>query len=156
MRYLHTMVRVTDLDASLTFYRNVMGFEETRRIENEAGRFTLVFLAATEDKASAQSTAAPCLELTYNWTPRPTRAAAISATSPMKSTISMHFAKMRRSMASPSIARRATAIWLSSAPRRHLVRDSAKRRKFGTKGALGLDEEHRNLVIGDFLKPPYP
>ncbi|HZG28515.1 lactoylglutathione lyase [Ensifer adhaerens] len=69
MRYLHTMVRVTDLDASLAFYRNVMGFEETRRIENEAGRFTLVFLAAKEDRAHAAETGAPCLELTYNWDP---------------------------------------------------------------------------------------
>lgn len=69
MRYLHTMVRVANLDASLAFYRNVMGFAETRRIENEAGRFTLVFLAAAEDKDAATETGAPCLELTYNWDP---------------------------------------------------------------------------------------
>lgn len=69
MRYLHTMVRVADLDASLAFYRNVMGLEETRRIENEAGRFTLVFLAAPEDKGVATEKGAPCLELTYNWDP---------------------------------------------------------------------------------------
>lgn len=67
MRYLHTMVRVKDLDASLTFYATVCGMEEIRRYENEKGRFTLVFLAASEDVAAARSNAAPCLELTYNW-----------------------------------------------------------------------------------------
>jgi lactoylglutathione lyase len=69
MRYLHTMVRVTDLEASLAFYRNILGLEETRRIENETGRFTLVFLAARDDVASAKERGAPCLELTYNWDP---------------------------------------------------------------------------------------
>lgn len=69
MRYLHTMVRVTDLEASLAFYINVMGMEETRRIENEKGRFTLVFLAASEDKDAAAATKAPVIELTYNWDP---------------------------------------------------------------------------------------
>ena len=49
MRYLHTMVRVTDLDAALDFYVNKFGLVETRRIESEKGRFTLVFLAAPDD-----------------------------------------------------------------------------------------------------------
>lgn len=62
MKYLHTMVRVTDLDASLNFYCKHLGLEELRRIENEAGRFTLVFLAAPGDN-DAQ------IELTYNWDP---------------------------------------------------------------------------------------
>ena len=62
MKYLHTMVRVTDLDASLNFYCKYLGLEELRRIENEAGRFTLVFLAAPGD-SDAQ------IELTYNWDP---------------------------------------------------------------------------------------
>jgi lactoylglutathione lyase len=69
MRYLHTMVRVKDLDASLHFYATLFGLEETRRIDNERGRFTLVFLAAPEDKADAAAKGAPCLELTYNWDP---------------------------------------------------------------------------------------
>jgi lactoylglutathione lyase len=69
MRYLHTMVRVKDLDASLHFYVTLFGLEETRRIENEKGRFTLVFLAAPGDKAEATAKGAPCLELTYNWDP---------------------------------------------------------------------------------------
>lgn len=69
MRYLHTMVRVADLDASLHFYTKLMGFHEIRRYENEKGRFTLVFLAADEDVDAARSVKAPCIELTYNWDP---------------------------------------------------------------------------------------
>jgi lactoylglutathione lyase len=60
MKYLHTMVRVADLDASLRFYCQALGLREVRRTENEKGRFTLVFLAAPGDE-SAQ------VELTYNW-----------------------------------------------------------------------------------------
>lgn len=67
MRYLHTMVRVKDLDASLDFYTRVFGMTEVRRIENEKGRFTLVFLAAEADIAAGTETRAPLLELTYNW-----------------------------------------------------------------------------------------
>ena len=69
MRYLHTMVRVSDVDASLDFYCNKMGMTETRRIESEQGRFTLIFLAGSEDVASGNETASPLLELTYNWDP---------------------------------------------------------------------------------------
>ena len=69
MRYLHTMVRVRDIDKSLDFYCNKLGLEEVRRTENEGGRFTLVFLAAPEDKERALSEKAPMLELTYNWDP---------------------------------------------------------------------------------------
>ena len=59
MRYLHTMVRVSDLDAALDFYCNKLGLREVRRIENEAGRFTLVFLAAPEEPAEAAAEKAP-------------------------------------------------------------------------------------------------
>ncbi len=69
MRYLHTMVRVKNLEESLEFYCSIMGMKEVRRIDNEGGRFTLVFLAADEDVDSASSSRAPCLELTYNWDP---------------------------------------------------------------------------------------
>ncbi|MDR6819017.1 lactoylglutathione lyase [Neorhizobium sp. 2083] len=67
MRYLHTMVRVKDLDASLHFYTTVFGLKEVRRIENDKGRFTLVFLAAPDDLGNAKDNLAPCVELTYNW-----------------------------------------------------------------------------------------
>ncbi len=69
MRYLHTMVRVTDLDKSLDFYCNKLGLVETRRIDHEGGRFTLVFLAARDDEAAGRGNKAPLLELTYNWPP---------------------------------------------------------------------------------------
>jgi lactoylglutathione lyase len=67
MEYLHTMVRVADLDRSLDFYCNKLGLVETRRVENEKGRYTLVFLAASDDLERARETRAPLLELTYNW-----------------------------------------------------------------------------------------
>ena len=62
MKYLHTMVRVSDLDASLDFYCNKLGLEELSRVENRPGRFTLVFLAAPGDREAQ-------VELTYNWDP---------------------------------------------------------------------------------------
>jgi lactoylglutathione lyase len=64
MKYLHTMVRVTDIDASLAFYCDALGLEELKRYDSEQGRFTLVFLAAKGDE-SAQ------VELTHNWDPEP-------------------------------------------------------------------------------------
>jgi lactoylglutathione lyase len=67
MKYLHTMVRVSDLDASLDFYCNQLGLRELKRTENERGRFTLVFLAAPGDVAAGGQ--APCVELTFNWDP---------------------------------------------------------------------------------------
>ncbi len=69
MKYLHTMVRVVDLDASLDFYCAKLGLRETGRYESEAGRFTLVFLSALGD--SAERNAGPEIELTYNWDPEP-------------------------------------------------------------------------------------
>jgi lactoylglutathione lyase len=69
MEYLHTMVRVTDLQASLDFYCGKFGLVEVRRVENEAGRFTLVFLAAPGDVELAAKSNAPLIELTYNWDP---------------------------------------------------------------------------------------
>jgi len=62
MKYLHTMVRVTDLEASRKFYCEALGLREVRRIDNEKGRFTLVFLAAPGDEAAQ-------IELTHNWDP---------------------------------------------------------------------------------------
>lgn len=67
LEYLHTMVRVRDLDESLAFYCDVLGMVEISRKEISAGRFTLVFLAAPYDEARGQEAKAPLLELTYNW-----------------------------------------------------------------------------------------
>ena len=69
MQYLHTMVRVADLSASLRFYCDGLGLNEIRRYDSNQGRFTLVFLAAPNDIALAQETRAPLIELTYNWDP---------------------------------------------------------------------------------------
>lgn len=67
MRYLHTMVRVTDLEQSLDFWCDKMGMIETRRIDVPEGKFTLVFLAGNADMDMAKVNNAPELELTYNW-----------------------------------------------------------------------------------------
>lgn len=69
MQYLHTMVRVSDLDQSLDFYCNKLGLKEMRRYESEKGRFTLVYLAAPDDLERAKRDEAPFVELTYNWDP---------------------------------------------------------------------------------------
>ncbi|MDZ4737024.1 MAG: VOC family protein [Rhodospirillaceae bacterium] len=69
MRYLHTMVRVKDLDESLDFYCNKLGLAEVKRYDSEKGRFTLVYLAAAEDAERAKCDEAPLVELTYNWDP---------------------------------------------------------------------------------------
>ena len=69
MRYLHTMIRVKDIDESLDFYCNKLGLKEVRRMESEQGRFTLIFLAAPRDEHSGVEEKAPLLELTYNWDP---------------------------------------------------------------------------------------
>jgi len=67
MEYLHTMVRVHDMDQSLDFYCNKLGLVEISRFHNEGGRFTLVFLAAKGDEEAAREKKAPMVELTYNW-----------------------------------------------------------------------------------------
>ena len=69
MRYLHTMVRVHDLERSLHFYCNLLGMKEVSRKEVEKGRFTLVYLAAEDDYERAERERSPELELTYNWDP---------------------------------------------------------------------------------------
>ncbi|MFZ2450367.1 MAG: VOC family protein [Methylovulum miyakonense] len=67
MRYLHTMIRVHNLDESLDFYCNKLGLLEHHRMDSEAGRFTLVYLHAPLDTGQAKAMDAPLLELTYNW-----------------------------------------------------------------------------------------
>lgn len=69
MRYLHTMVRVKDLEASLHFYRDLLGLVQTRRMDSEAGRFSLIYLAAPQDTARAEAEKSPEVELTFNWDP---------------------------------------------------------------------------------------
>ncbi|MEJ6744128.1 MAG: VOC family protein [Porticoccaceae bacterium] len=67
MKYLHTMVRVSDLESSLQFYCQALGLTEVSRKDSEAGRFTLVFLTSAADSMTADIDSAPMIELTYNW-----------------------------------------------------------------------------------------
>ncbi|MNK50069.1 Lactoylglutathione lyase [compost metagenome] len=69
MRYLHTMVRVKDLEASLHFYRDLLGLVQTRRMDSDAGRFSLIYLAAPQDQTRAEAEKSPEVELTFNWDP---------------------------------------------------------------------------------------
>ena len=69
MRYLHTMIRVSNLDDTLNFFCNLLGMIEVRRVEREKGRYTNIFLAASVDEDAARASRAPTLELTYNWDP---------------------------------------------------------------------------------------
>ena len=74
MKYLHTMVRISDVDKALDFYCRKLGMIEVRRTDSQQGRYTLIFLAASDDLATADgdlagTERAPCLELTYNWDP---------------------------------------------------------------------------------------
>src|SRR5258706_7271519 len=69
MQYLHSMVRVADIDKSLAFYCGLLGLKEMSRQESEKGRFTLIFLAAPGDEDLARERKGPMVELTYNWDP---------------------------------------------------------------------------------------
>ncbi|OHV07852.1 VOC family protein [Kushneria phosphatilytica] len=69
MQYLHTMVRISDIDESLHFFCDLLGMKEVRRRESEKGRFTLIFLAADEDEQRSSELKSPELELTWNWDP---------------------------------------------------------------------------------------
>jgi lactoylglutathione lyase len=69
MRYLHTMIRAANLDDTLDFFVDKLGLVEAYRYDNEAGRFTLVFLSASEDLEAATARQAPLVEITYNWDP---------------------------------------------------------------------------------------
>lgn len=70
MQFLHTMVRVTDLEASLRFYCDLLGLIQTKRYDSEQGRFSLIYLCADEDQVSAKEKQSPEIELTYNWDPQ--------------------------------------------------------------------------------------
>jgi lactoylglutathione lyase len=69
MRYVHTMIRASNLDETLHFFCQLLGLVEVSRFDSEQGRFTLVFLAAPEDVASALERKAPLIEITWNWDP---------------------------------------------------------------------------------------
>ena len=121
MRYLHTMLRVRDLDAALDFYCNKLGLQEVRRRVDEKGRFTLVFLAAPEDEtlvAAARPSGrdAPLVELTYNWdTEDYGEARYFGHLAYEVDDIYAYLREADEGAASPSTGRRATAAWPSCA-----------------------------------------
>lgn len=69
MQYLHTMIRISDVDESLRFFCDLLGLVQVNRYDNDSGRFSLIFLAAPEDVERAKNDKAPLLELTWNWDP---------------------------------------------------------------------------------------
>ena len=69
MQYLHTMIRISDVDESLRVFCDLLGLVQVNRYDNESGRFSLIFLAAPEDVERAKNDKAPLLELTWNWDP---------------------------------------------------------------------------------------
>ena len=78
MQFLHSMIRVENLEKSLHFFCHQLGFQEVRRMDNDKGRFTLVFLAAPGDLPEAQEKKAPLIEITYNWPPEGGEAESLS------------------------------------------------------------------------------
>ena len=115
MRYLHTMLRVSNLDKTMSFFCDIMGMREVKRMESDKGRFTLVFLAASGDVEGMEGPGqpAPVLELTYNWDPKNTPAGVISVMLPSRWMIFTPLARRLRTAVSPSIVRRGTATWHS-------------------------------------------
>ena len=89
MRYLHTMIRAANLDDTLDFFVDKLGLVEAYRYDNDAGRFTLVFLSAPDDLDAAKARQTPLVEITYNWDPETYGGVAISGTWRIRSTISM-------------------------------------------------------------------
>ena len=71
MQFLHTMVRISDVESSMAFYCDALGMSEVSRYDVEKGRFTLIFLAAPDDSQTAVDKDAPLIELTHNWDPEP-------------------------------------------------------------------------------------
>ena len=139
MRYLHTMVRVSDLERSLAFYCGSLGLEEIRRVENRAGRFTLIFLAAPGDGARAKADRAPLLELTYNWDKEDYGSArnfGHLAYEVDDIYAAVRAAARRWRHHQPAAARRAHG--LRALPRRHLDRAAAEGRRAAPVRALEL------------------
>ena len=140
MKYLHTMVRVTDLAASLRFYCDALGLREIRRKENEKGRFTLVFLAAPGDD-DAQ------VELTYNWDPENYgigRAFGHLAYAGRRHLRDVPAARRARRDDQPAAARRAHGLRALARP--DLGRAAAEGRGVAAARALGVDAEQRRMV----------
>ena len=140
MKYLHTMVRVTDIDASLDFYCNKLGLTELKRYDSEQGRFTLVFLAAPGDDEAQ-------VELTHNWDPEAYdegRNFGHLAYQVDDIYALCQKADGRRCNHQSAAARRAHGVCTFAG--QHLDRIAAKRRVAAAQRALGINGKHRALV----------
>jgi lactoylglutathione lyase len=146
MRYLHTMVRVKDVDASLDFYCNKLGMVEVRRSTNEKGRFTLIFLAASEDEQTRASTKAPAARTDLQLGPEDYQGGRNFGH--LAYEVDDIYAACQRlmTMASPSTGRRATATWPSSSRPTASRSRSCRRASQGAGRALAVDAEYRQLV----------
>ena len=154
MEYLHTMIRVTDLKATIAFFE-LMGFAETRRIDNEKARYTLVFLAAPDDVEPAKASRKPTVELTYNWDPEDYKGGRnfghlAYAVDDIYATLRQ--APEGRGDHQSSAARRPHG--LHSHARRHLDRAHPEGRAEGSGGAVGVCGEHWRVVRPRFRPEP--
>ena len=147
LRYLHTMVRVANIDKSLDFYCNKLGMQEVRRIESEAGRYTIIFLAAPEDKSRAATERAPLLELTFNWDPEVYGEGRNFGHLAFE--VDDIYATCDQLMkAGVTINRppRDGPHGVHSLARQHLDRAAAEGRGAAQGGAVGVDAQHRQVV----------
>ena len=144
MRYLHTMVRVRDIDAALRFFCEGLGLEEVRRRDSDKGRFTLVFLG----QPGASAADSPHIELTYNWDET-----EAYSTGRNFGHVAYEVEDIYRTCQQPGRPglrhQPAAARWphgLRALARRHLGRAAPEGRGAGACGTLGVDGEHRHLV----------
>ena len=151
MRYLHTMLRVRNLDAALKFYQDALGLKEVRRVDNDKAKFTLVFLCAPEDegllKASQGTAARRWSSSPIIGTRRNTARTAISATSPTRSTTSTRPATrlMKMGITINRPPRDGQMAFVRS-PDLHSIELLQKGDAEAAGGAVDLDAEHRPLV----------
>ena len=148
MKYLHTMVRVADLDASLDFYCAKLGLVEASRVENSHGRFTLVFLCAPGDEDMAKASKAPMVELTYNWDPEAYEGGRNFGH--LAYAVDDIYALCQRLQDAGVVINRPprglATRGLRPFPRQHLHRVAAGRACPGAGRALGLHAQRRGLV----------
>jgi catechol 2,3-dioxygenase-like lactoylglutathione lyase family enzyme len=150
MRYLHTMLRVRNLDAALKFYRDALGLKEVRRMDNAKGRFTLVFLCAPEDEpllANSKGRGQPLVELTYNYDEEDYGEARHFGHLAYEGR--RHLCHLRTTAGpgnhhQPASARRPDG--LRALARQSFHRTVAEGRRPAAEGAVGLDAEYGPLV----------
>ncbi len=147
MRYLHTMIRISDIDQSLDFFCTKLGLKEVRRYESQEGRYTLIFLAAPEDEHAGVTDRAPLVELTYKLGSR--RLCRRPQFRPPRLRGRRHLCHMPAIDGQwrdhqPPAPRRSDGLCQVSG--RHLDRAAAKGRRQVEGRALGIDGQHRRLV----------